>query len=167
MDPSQKSNKPPAIATPTAPTGSSPTLGLDLNKIALMPDLKRSIRSEQTLFNNTSIYTEYRFLIRLREFHSCDVLTYTYSSQITRYIVPSRVIFSVGPTPLRCTSCRVTSTHAKLFICYTSPRCIEPVAFIGSANATDMTLHELMVQLTPAQSSLALQHFNKLWELNK
>jgi hypothetical protein len=104
---------------------------------------------------------EHDFLSELYGFDSLDVLTYS----VSRISLPiTRCIYVEGVPPQRAKSLRVSGTHAKLWIGYTDTT---PVAYVGSANATSMTLNEIMYRATPKMSVLLADYFNDLWIANQ
>jgi len=104
----------------------------------------------------------YEILTKYKYF---DILTYSISPMALFWDRPiKRLIYAVGIPP-RNTAKRVqlSGTHAKLWLCY-SKSTVD--AYIGSANATEMTIHDLTVKLTPTQTLSAKRHFDDLWNLN-
>lgn len=101
------------------------------------------------------------FADELLGFDSIDVLTYS----ISRITLPiARCLYVEGTPPHRAKSLRVSGTHAKLWIGYTDTT---PTAYVGSANATSMTLNEIMYRATPKMSVILADYFNDLWTANQ
>lgn len=156
---------PPSAPVPkgaTANTTSSPLDNINLNKVSLPKEITRNWRKEGKLFDALNIFTEATFSYELNKYTTLDVLTYT----ISPLPLPiSRLLYAVGTPSFRVKqSRRISGSHAKIWICYKDVDQKTFDVFLGSANATSMTLHELMVKLLPAQACAVLTHFNRLWE---
>jgi hypothetical protein len=137
----------------------------DLNRVKLAPHIDWTkppghVLVEQRIFNSLC------FNKQLHLYHHFDILTYTINS--CSYFISHpihRLLYSEGRVPRNTLkSIRLAGTHAKLWICYHKDNDIAPDVFIGSANATEMTLHELMIHVTPQQASILIQHFNSIWK---
>lgn len=113
--------------------------------------------------------TEVMFAHALRNYDHFDILTYTISPMhIFAMREIKRLIYCVGKPPRKVSkSIRVSGTHAKIWICYKRKDDKTPDVFIGSANATEMTLHEIMIRLTGDKALVLTKHFNYLWENNQ
>ncbi len=161
----------PVIAIPTEPTTSSP-LSLNLNQVQLTKEIRRhestAIRKLEAGFKNSLLFTEQGFIQELSQYHSFDILTYSISPFSLFFSRPiRRLIYGVGIPP-RFTSNHIkrTHTHAKLWICYKYPADKEPGVYLGSANATDMTILDLMIKVNKDQSKLLTEYFDLLWDVN-
>jgi len=173
MDPSKKSSTtPPVTSTPTAPIGNSSALFPNLNHVKTPKPLLRHesprVRKMEAEMQEEFIFTEDRFLSKLRTYHSFDVATYTIMSfALFRKSPIRRLIYGVGIPPLgTALSVHVSHTHAKLWLCYKSPTDNSPDVYVGSANATDMTILDLMIKVNSRQAKTLIGYFNLLWELN-
>lgn len=108
-------------------------------------------------------YDGYDFADSLFYADSIDVLTYSISP--IRWKI-NRAIYCEGTPPSSCLqSIRVSGTHAKLWL-VTSPD-HTTTAYVGSANATAMTLNEIVYRCTPTESFKLRTYFNTLWDLNQ
>lgn len=114
------------------------------------------------------IFTEDRFAQALYNYSHFDVITYSvmgFDIFLRRPI--KRLIYGVGTPPIT-TLChvQVTHCHAKLWLCYnTKPNC-PPDVYVGSANATDMTILDLMIKVNSRQAATLIGYFNLLWNIN-
>jgi hypothetical protein len=172
MDPSKKSpSTPPATAKENALTTSS-SLFPDLNKVSLPKPLQRhevlKIRKMEDEMQTEFIFTEQNFLRELYRYHSFDILTYTIMSfHLFRLHPIRRLIYGVGKPPLATkNSVQLSHTHAKLWICYRTEKDLVPDVFVGSANATDMTILDLMIKVNSRQAKTLIGYFNLLWNIN-
>lgn len=134
-------------------------LTLKLSKIKLAPMLRISRKPPDCFFGSDG------FARRLKAFAHCDVITYSVSRAFCDCKI-NRLLYVVGEPPSHASAIKVEGTHMKLWICYKS-KSSAPTAFIGSANATDMTLHELMYEATPTQSAELATYFQHIWDLNQ
>jgi hypothetical protein len=134
----------------------------EINRVTLA--LRRHERELQT----ECIFTEATFASALYLYACFDVLTYSISSSALFKNRPiRRLIYGVGSPPVSTeASIQLSHTHAKLWICYnTKPGC-PPDVYIGSANATDMTLLELIIKVNSPQARMLVEYFNLLWKAN-
>ena len=172
MDPSKPSPSTRNVtAKATDPTTSS-SLFPDLNKVALPKQIQRheafKIRSLENEMQTEFIFTEQYFLAELYRYHSFDIITYTIMSFHLFRIHPiRRLIYGVGKPPLATkSSVRLSHTHAELWLCYRSEKDLTPDVYVGSANATDMTIFDLMIKVNSRQAKTLVGYFNLLWKLN-
>ena len=107
-------------------------------------------------------YDSTNFIHAICRYDHLDVVTYSVSPHVTNL---RRVIYVEGIPPRAALSCRVTATHMKLWLAYPKHSAI-PDVFIGSANATAMTLHELMYKVSPSQAKALQEYFTELWANN-
>jgi hypothetical protein len=172
MDPSKKSRSTPNVtAIPTELTTSS-SLFPDLNKVLVPRQIKRheslAIKQMEHDMQTEFLFTEQTFLERLHYYHSFDILTYSVMSfRVFRLHPIRRLIYGVGNPPLATkASVQLSHTHAKLWICYRDEKDNTPDVFVGSANATDMTILDLMVKVNSRQAKTLIGYFNLLWNIN-
>lgn len=172
MDPSKPSpSKPNVTATPTDLTTSS-SLFPDLNKVSIPKPLRRHesihVRKMEDAMQTECIFTEQNFLRELYRYHSFDICTYTIMSfHLFRLHPIRRLIYGVGKPPLATKQSVVLShTHAKLWLCYRSEKDLTPDVYVGSANATDMTILDLMIKVNSRQAKTLIGYFNLLWKIN-
>ena len=137
----------------------APPLEISLTKIKVAPWLTANQKPP------SGFHTAYDFTKRLHAFAHCDVITYSVSRAFCDCKI-NRLLYVVGEPPSHASAIKVEGTHMKLWICYKS-KSSAPTAFIGSANATDMTLHELMYEATPTQSTELAAYFQHIWDLNQ
>lgn len=173
MDPSKKSNLiPNATAKDNAPTTSSSFLNLNLNHVKTPKPILRhessKVREMERSMQEECIFTENNFLVQLHKYHSFDILTYTIMSfGLFRLRPIRRLIYGVGNPPLGTKSAvQVSHSHAKLWLCYKYENDPTPDVFMGSANATDMTILDLMVRVNSRQAKTLIGYFNLLWNIN-
>jgi hypothetical protein len=131
----------------------------NLNHIHTPPELKTDFLHFPSWF-----LSETEFMTRITKFTHIDVLTYSVSPHITNL---RRVIYCEGLPPRTAESIRVSGTHIKLWLCY-KHKCPTtlPEVFIGSANATLMTLKEIMHKTHPESWKHFQTYYEKLWSLN-
>ena len=160
----KSSHSVPVITTSTESTFESP-LFPNLNNVKLLPTIKHTLTDAEKLCSY-GIFTHQSFAYVLRNYDSFDILPYSISRMHLFDHAPiARLIFAVG-TPPRQTKEKIqlAGTHAKLWLCY---RRGAVDAYIGSSNATEMTLLELVVKLDIPQTLAAKRYFEQLWTLNK
>jgi hypothetical protein len=121
--------------------------------VKIAPELRRSSPPKPFL-------SEFHFIRELAHYDFVDCLTYSVSPEIPHL---RRVIYVVGRPPRRCETIQVSGTHAKLWIGHTDGK---KQAYVGSANATAMTLFELVYKATPEQTRDLVDYFEDLWKLN-
>ncbi len=119
-----------------------------------MPDLRREIPPKPFL-------SEVQFNRELDKCDHIDCLTYSISFDVCKL---RRVIYVVGRPPRAAKSIQVSGTHAKLWLCYDKADNCQ--AYVGSANATAMTLFELVYKATTEQTRDLVDYFESLWKLN-
>lgn len=114
------------------------------------------------------IFTEQTFLRELHSYHSFDILTYTVMSfRLFKFHPIRRLIYGVGNPPVDTKrSIQLSHTHAKLWLCYRTEKDLTPDVFVGSANATDMTILDLMIKVNSRQANTLIGYFNLLWNIN-
>jgi hypothetical protein len=141
----------------------------DLNNVKLPVELNRSTSKEFKLFDGTGIFNDLMFHHALSNYHHFDILTYTISPMHVFGVREiHRLMFCVGKPPRKTKRhIRISCSHAKLWICYRTATDTDPHVYLGSANATEMTLHELMVRVTGDGTRSLIKHFNYLWENNQ
>jgi hypothetical protein len=125
------------------------------------------LKHERNL-QNDGIYTEHTFLTTLHLYASFDILTYSVApfKIFVRHPI-KRLIYSVGTPPMATElSVQLTHTHAKLWICYNTRPNTPPDVYVGSANATDMTLLDLLIKANYRQSKVLVEYFDLLWKSN-
>jgi len=174
MDPSKKSpSTPPAITSiKPEPTTSSSFLGLNLNNVKTPKPILRhessKVREMERSMQEECIFTENNFLVQLHKYHSFDIITYTIMPfGLFRLRPIRRLIYGVGNPPMGTkSSIQVSHSHAKLWLCYKYENDPTPDVFMGSANATDMTILDLMVRVNSRQAKTLIGYFNLLWNIN-
>lgn len=169
METSPKSpHSEPVTKTPTTATGSSQFVPSDLSNVKLLPEIFRNVQTEIKHFNGSGIFTDEMFARTLGIYSHFDILTYSITPMAIFHTRPiHRLIYHTGQVPRNTKkSIRLSGTHAKLWICHQDSARKAVHVYLGSANATSMTLHELIVRLTDSQALIARKHFDKLWENN-
>jgi hypothetical protein len=171
MDKSPQSNSTPNATsiTTTKPTGSFQFP--DLNGVKTPGEINRKgriLRLQEDKLHGEFVFTEKTFLSALQHYASFDILTFTIASIplfSSRHI--KRLIYGVGNPPTNTkASIQLTHTHAKIWICYHRMPHHVPDVYLGSANATDMTLLELVVKTNAVQARELTKYFDLLWEDN-
>jgi hypothetical protein len=61
---------------------------------------------------------------------------------------------------------QLSHTHAKIWICYHKILHHTPDVYLGSANATDMTILDLMIKVNAPQARELITYFDELWHAN-
>lgn len=172
MDHLQPSNTTPRVtsATPNAPITNLSSFP-DLNRVRTPRAIKREtlqIQKHERDLQLECILTEQSFLTTLYNYKSFDVITYSvmpFRLFTTRPI--RRLIYGVGTPPSGThAAIQLTHTHAKLWLCYASERDKTPDVYVGSANATDMTILDLTIKVNPCQAKTLIGYFNLLWDIN-
>lgn len=155
----------PVIRTSLEPTGVSHSLP-DLNKVRLPQTITLITKRERESLAEHGIFDEHTFRKVLGNYTSFDIITYSVSRAVP--IASSRIdrlIYVVGNVPYHAKrTLRVDGTHVKLWLCHTKK---DTHAYVGSCNATDLTLHDLLIRADAKQTKLLISYFNSLWDLNQ
>lgn len=140
----------------------------NLNSVKLPKELRRDLNHERYIADDGNLFTEQSFHEQLDSYDHFDILTYSITPMYIFTARPiHRLLYHVGNVPKTTKrAIQVSGTHAKLWICYRSPNDKFPDIFIGSANATEMTLHEILIRATGKQANPLFDHFNRIWQLN-
>lgn len=101
------------------------------------------------------------FSQRIDSYIYVDVLTYSISPYFTNI---RRAIYCEGNPPRKTESIHVCGNHSKLWICYITKKLFD--VYIGSANATAMTLQEIMYKVSATQAHALRSYFDELWTIN-
>jgi hypothetical protein len=154
-----------AIVTSTDPTTASP-FQLNLNHVKLPRTITHISKREREKLAEHGIFDEYTFCHILGSYTAFDIFTYSVSRSMP--IAGSRInrlIYSVGQPPIHVKqTLRLEGTHVKLWICSNSK---DTHAYVGSCNATDLTIHDLLIRADPKQTKLLIAYFNSIWDLNQ
>lgn len=172
MDHLQPSNTTPPVtsATPNAPI-TNLTSFPDLNRVRTPKAIKRETRQIQKHEHEMQeefIFTEQTFLNVLCNYRAFDILTYSVMPFKLFNTCPiRRLVYGVGTPPRGCAKAlQLTHTHAKLWICYRNDTDKSPDVYVGSANATDMTILDLTIKVNSRQAKTLIEYFNLLWDIN-
>lgn len=172
MVPLKQSHSIPLVTPTKTNATTSSSLFPNLNQVNAPKPLKRnevlSVVNMEHSMQTEFIFTENNFLKELQNYKAFDILTYTISPfALFRSHPIRRLIYGAGKPPLSTkASIQCTHTHAKLWICYKNDQDITPDVFVGSANATDMTILDIVIKVNSRQAKTLIGYFNLLWIIN-